>query len=400
MAEIVYAAGLPHAPALVGLFGRAPAVVQQVVRATYDGLMRELDAARPDALIVFTNDHLTNSRIRAYPDFLIGMAAEHRGPHEWFKPWIGCRDYAAKGEPAVAEALFRGMTRRGIRMNAERGALNFDDNISVPTVLMDLDKRGVPIVPVLQNCTVPPYPDQHRCYAVGEALADFIRHDLPAGLRVGLIGSGGLSHEPGGARYYFIDEAFDRWFLDLCCAGDHDRMLRELTLARMEVAGSGGTSELLAWVVVMGAIGACRGHSFGYAIHSDFRCGIGGVLWELRTAHSPGSSPAHGIEAKPTSGLFTTFDPSLAGHDLVQDLKWDPGLRRVFTEDEATTLDRYPLRPAERRAIEHRDFRALYDLGFHPYLGGQLARLIYGNDAGGGAILAVNKLVESLQRKA
>jgi hypothetical protein len=97
-------------------------------------------------------------------------------------------------------------------------------------------------------------------------------------------------------------------------------------------------------------------------------------------------------------GLFDKFDPTLAGHDLVQDLKWDADLRHQFAADETSVLDRYPLRPEERRAIEQRDFRALYDLGFHPYLGGQLARLIYGNDAGGGAIIAVNKLVESLQR--
>lgn len=96
---------------------------------------------------------------------------------------------------------------------------------------------------------------------------------------------------------------------------------------------------------------------------------------------------------------FERFDPSLAGHDLVQDLKWDAELRRTFQADEKSVLDRYPLRPEERLAIEQRDFRALYDLGFHPYLGGQLARLIYGNDAGGGAIVAARKLVESLGRK-
>jgi hypothetical protein len=98
-------------------------------------------------------------------------------------------------------------------------------------------------------------------------------------------------------------------------------------------------------------------------------------------------------------GLFSNFDPALAGHDLVQDLKWDATLRAEFARDEKAVLDRYPLRPAERQAIEARDFRALYAMGFHPYLGGQLARLIYGNDAGGGAIVAVNKLVESLQGK-
>lgn len=281
MAEIVFAAGVPHAPAIVGLFDKASPDSQKVVRETYAGLARELRAARPDVLIVFANDHMTNSRILEYPDFLIGMAEEHRGPHEWFKPWIGCRDYAVKGNPAVAEALFRGMSRRGVRMFGRREPLNFDDNISVPAVLLDLDKTGITMVPVMQNCTVPPFPDQHRCYAVGQALGDFIRRDLPADMRVGLLGSGGLSHEPGGARYLFIDEAFDRWFLDRCVEADHGKLLAELTIEKMEAAGSGGTSELLAWIVVLGAIGERPGRSFGYAICTDFRCGIGAVAWDL-----------------------------------------------------------------------------------------------------------------------
>ncbi len=91
------------------------------------------------------------------------------------------------------------------------------------------------------------------------------------------------------------------------------------------------------------------------------------------------------------------FDPTLACHDLVQDLKWDPQLRALFAQNEAAVLDRYPLRPAERAAIEQRDFRKLYDMGMHPYLGGQLSRFIWGNDAGRGAIEATNKLVASLQ---
>jgi hypothetical protein len=91
------------------------------------------------------------------------------------------------------------------------------------------------------------------------------------------------------------------------------------------------------------------------------------------------------------------FDPTLASHDLVQDLKWDRQLRQLFQQNEAAVLDRYDLRPEERQAIEQRDFRKLYDLGMHPYLGGQLSRFIWGNDAGYGAIEASKKLVESLQ---
>lgn len=90
------------------------------------------------------------------------------------------------------------------------------------------------------------------------------------------------------------------------------------------------------------------------------------------------------------------FDPTLAGHDLVQDLKWNPALRAEFKADEKAVLDRYALRPEERRAIEARDFKALYAIGFHPYLGGQLSRFIYGNDAGGGALVANKKLIASL----
>src|SRR6266700_3581794 len=101
MAEIVFAAGAPHAPGLIGLLEAAPADVKDIVTLTYRNLSNAMASAKADVLIVFANDHIANSRIRAYPDFLIGMAAEHQGPHEWFKPWIGCRDSAAKGHPEV-----------------------------------------------------------------------------------------------------------------------------------------------------------------------------------------------------------------------------------------------------------------------------------------------------------
>jgi protocatechuate 4,5-dioxygenase alpha chain len=90
------------------------------------------------------------------------------------------------------------------------------------------------------------------------------------------------------------------------------------------------------------------------------------------------------------------FDPTLVTHDLVQDLKWDAALRAAFESDRSAVLDQYPLRTDERAAIDSGDFRALYDMGLHPYLGGQLARLMYGNAAGPDATRAVNRLVASL----
>ncbi|RJF69381.1 hypothetical protein [Rhodopseudomonas palustris] len=281
MAQIVFAAAAPHAPAIVGLFDKAPADSQKVVKDTYAAITRELIAAKPDVLIVFANDHLANSRITFYPDFLIGAGETHRGPHEWFQEWIGCRDYAAKGNPAVAKALFQGMTRRGVRMSLRDENLKFDDNISVPVTMTNLDTTEITLVPVLQNCTVPPFPDAKRCFDVGHALRDFIANDLPADMRVGLFGSGGLSHEPGGVKYYKIDEAFDRRFLELSAGGDHKALLSEMTVERMEEAGIGGTAEVLSWFPVMAAIGERPGRSFGYTGWPSFRCGVGGVIWDL-----------------------------------------------------------------------------------------------------------------------
>ena len=183
MAQIVFAAGAPHAPAIVGLFDKAPDDSRKVVTDTYAAITNELRAAKPDVLIAFANDHLANSRITFYPDFLIGTAAKHSGPHEWFQEWIGCRDYTAKGNPAVAKSLFAGMTRRGMRMTVREENLKFDDNISVPVTMTDLDKTDITLVPVLQNCTVPPFPDAERCFEVGHALRDFIEKDLPGNAR-------------------------------------------------------------------------------------------------------------------------------------------------------------------------------------------------------------------------
>ena len=90
------------------------------------------------------------------------------------------------------------------------------------------------------------------------------------------------------------------------------------------------------------------------------------------------------------------FDPTLVCHDLIQDLKWNAALRAEFEADRSSVLDRYPLAAAERSAIDAGDFRALYDMGLHPYLGGQFARLLYGNAAGPEATKAVNRLIASL----
>ncbi len=90
------------------------------------------------------------------------------------------------------------------------------------------------------------------------------------------------------------------------------------------------------------------------------------------------------------------FNRDLATHAFVQELKWNVELRQQFADDPSAVLDGYALLPEERRAIEERDFKALYDLGVHPYLLSQLARLLYGTVEGAGSSEASLALVRSL----
>lgn len=90
------------------------------------------------------------------------------------------------------------------------------------------------------------------------------------------------------------------------------------------------------------------------------------------------------------------LDPRSRMNDLVQDLKWDAPLLADFQRDEDTVLASYALTDAERTAIKQRDFRRVHELGLHPYLLSQLARLIYGTGEKAGTSEAATALIRSL----
>jgi aromatic ring-opening dioxygenase catalytic subunit (LigB family) len=282
MAEVVLAVAASHAPGLTGWPDKAGEESRRSVEEAYARLGAAIADADLDVLVMVANDHIANFPVTDYPDFVLGMEKEHSGPDEWFKPWLAVEDYTMPGRPDLARALYDGLTsENGYKLVAWDERLRFDDNISVPVTLTGFSGLGVPLLPVIQNCTVPPVPDERRSYDFGRRMARAIREQLPDDVRVGLFGSGGLSHEPGGPKYLSIDDEFDRWFLDLLAAGDHERILREATFERMEKAGAGGTAELLSWLVVLGAIGERPCEVLCYEAVSEWRCGVGAVQWSV-----------------------------------------------------------------------------------------------------------------------
>ncbi|OLC12131.1 MAG: hypothetical protein AUH29_17230 [Candidatus Rokubacteria bacterium 13_1_40CM_69_27] len=275
MARIVAAMALTHSPGLTGWFDRAPEEQQKTALRALAEMRQRLEAARPDVVIAFSNDHLLNWPINNTPEFTVGIGEEHVGPADWYDEWLALGKYRIPGHAALARYLVNEGARRRIAF-AHLRQMQFDDGISVPMHYLNPEGR-LPLVPVTMNCTVPPIPTPERAYQVGTVVRDML-HAYPGPERIAVIGTGGLSHEPGGPRYFWVDEEFDRWFLDMLKKGDHRALLRECTLERMEDAGSGGTAELNAWIVAM-AFTQGPADVLAYMPAIAWRTGTGMVVW-------------------------------------------------------------------------------------------------------------------------
>lgn len=278
MATIVAALAMTHGPGLTGWFDKAPEGDRTVVLRCTTALRTRLEAARPDVIVMLSNDHLLNWPLGNMPDFTVGIGDEHVGPADWFDEWLALPKFRVKGHPALARCIVREGPAHGIGFAFLR-RMEFDDGFSVPLHYLT-PRMQVPLVPIAMNCTMPPIPSSARAYALGEALHGIIAQRWPGRERVAVIATGGLSHEPGGPRYFSIDEKFDRWFLDLLTTGDHRRIVGECTVERMEEAGSGGTAELLAWIAVLPFVSG-PAEVLGYTPSLAWRTGTGFVAWPV-----------------------------------------------------------------------------------------------------------------------
>ncbi len=279
MAELVANIALSHAPGLTGWLDQAPKDEADRLVAGFEEIGRRFRATKPDLIIGLANDHCLNMPVDGVHDFCVGTAPRWQGPADWFSDWLNVPPYKVSGH-AEASAIIRDRLQGAGFDATDSQDLLFDDNWSVPLLYLTPD-YDVALVPIHMNCIVPPLISPEKCYAAGQLLAKVIREDLPDGLRVAIMGTGGLSHDPGGPKYFEVDEEFDRWFLSLLEAGDSQTMLREATIERMGAAGDGGTTELLSWLIPMGAADGVAATTVCYEPSVALRCGMGAVHWQM-----------------------------------------------------------------------------------------------------------------------
>src|SRR5262245_6400710 len=150
VAEIVAAMAMTHSPGLTGWFTRASQDYQQQALTALAEMRRRLEVARPDVLVMFSNDHLLNWPINNVPEYTVGIAETHDGPADWFDEWLGMEQYRVPGHAALARFVVNEGARRRLALAWLRD-MQFDDGISVPTHYLNPDAR-FRLVPITMNC--------------------------------------------------------------------------------------------------------------------------------------------------------------------------------------------------------------------------------------------------------
>ena len=219
----------------------------------------ELSAARVDALIMLSSEHWANFFLDHIGAFCVGRGAGFAGPIE---PWLNIEKAVVPGgvEPSYAYEL------------------EFDHGTMLPLHFLT-PAMDVPVVPVIFNTLAFPQPTAARCFAFGRIIGDVARRSPQ---RIGIVATGGMSHDPGERNHGTIDSAFDRRFLDAMSKGDN-ATLTALSAADFTAAGA-GAFELLSWIALRGALGPATGRVLGYEAATAWATGVGFMTFDAAKA--------------------------------------------------------------------------------------------------------------------
>lgn len=260
MAEIVAAVLASHAPGITARPDIADPGQRERFVASWAVLRRRLEAARPDLLVAFVNDHIQNFFFNAMPAFCVGLADSYEAPSAGSAGFLRIPARRIPGARAWARQLLDAGLSAGFDF-AYSEELEFWDEVSIPMHFLT-PEAPVPIVPVLTNCAAPPLPTPRRSWELG-ALVRRVIDTRPAGERIALLGSGGISHWVGTPETGRINPDFDHQVLDWIRRGEGERLAR-LTHEEIEAQAGNGGQELRNWIAVLAALPGVTGEVLAY----------------------------------------------------------------------------------------------------------------------------------------
>jgi hypothetical protein len=262
---ISFAGALGHAPGIVAWRDAAPPHQQDQIYGGLDRLRQALVASAPEVLILFTSEHWANFFLDHVSPFCVGRAAAYSGPIE---PWLKIEKTTIKGDPKLAEEVVLGCYANDLEPGFSY-EMEFDHGTMIPLHFLT-PQMDIPVVPIVINTLMPPQPSVRRCLQLGHAVGEIARR---SNKRIGLVATGGLSHDPGERNHGFIDQSFDRRFLETLGTGDVAR-LGKYSVSDFASAGAGAI-ELLSWIALAGALENFTGEVIAYEAVEPWATGIG-----------------------------------------------------------------------------------------------------------------------------
>ena len=166
--------------------------IEETEQGVQGQFFRELDSCaaalhkfNPDLVVVFGPDHFNGFFYELMPAFCIGTAAEAT------KDWH-LEAGALRVPRDLAVASVRHLQAHDFDV-AMSHAMKVDHGITIPLFKLTGSLARYDVLPVFINCAADPRPSFRRVRAFGAALGEFLAGQ---DMKITVVGSGGLSHDP------------------------------------------------------------------------------------------------------------------------------------------------------------------------------------------------------------
>jgi gallate dioxygenase len=255
MAKIVGAIGLPHNPNFPALVKREGASFDTA--QSYRQAAAELEALRPDVVLIFTTDHLNTFFFENLPVLALGVGDEFSGPNDEV-PTVS--SLVVPSNAALARHIHAEAVTEGFDL-ALAQEFEVDHSVIVPLYFVTPSLQ-TPVIPIFISAHNPPRPPAQRCFELGQAIRRAVE-SWREPLRVVTIGSGSFSFDvhghlsPPGRLVGVPDPGWVEQVRGHLERNAFSDLIAEATPTRFGRAGN-VSGELLNWIAMLGTLGDHR----------------------------------------------------------------------------------------------------------------------------------------------
>jgi hypothetical protein len=298
--EIAAAYACSHAGIITTRRDKVSPETEASVFSAFEQIRREIEELAPDAIVMLATDHMQVFPLPMVATFAIGVGPVAQGLGDG-----GLAPCRVPVHQPLSRAVLAGAMGADVDMVFSED-VRIDHSFVMPLTYITpgLDR---PIVPVTQNCNVPPRPSFARSRRLGEVVRSAIEGAGPG--RVVVVATGGLSHwvgseerqefmkRPAGTRYEHLAEfpftleetgpvnaTWDRLFLDHVQDGSLAGFAETWTPEKVEAEAGNGAQEIRNWLTGAAIVRDAPAEVLAYEAAEEWMTGTAVVRWDLQGA--------------------------------------------------------------------------------------------------------------------